>query len=548
MNKELKKIMTFLNIPRYYYFFSIFVIVVLALTKVFLAFYYNWMVNEQERMGKTTVLFTIGILIMVIFSYYLKRKALVFNKTFEEKLKFVLQDSILENIMVQPYINVNKSQKKEWMTNISSDVEMVSRFIPIVGYDAITGFINFIFALIVGFIFSWKLTIVVLLLSALSVIVPRMLGHLFEKSFAEKQLNDENIREFVFQIYDNKEVITVFRSQGFLMNIFREKYSEYIKKVFLTDNISVGMQTISIGVGFVMNTIWMILAIYMISTNCLTLGTLVAMMSLVNDYNWPFFDMPSFIKECLSTKAAWIRIEKNLISDRILGRNELENEKETITADAELYANINSFFFGDIKILSDIKINLHTSEILVIDGVSGTGKSTLIKILAGLYNVTDGQVCLKIQKNYYGENIMPYVGYVPQNPKLFSVSIYKNIAWGNEKCDENEIYRAAAIAGIHEFIINLKDGYNTVIGQNGVQLSGGQIQRIAIARAIIKNPLFIILDEPTSALDTEMEKLVMKAIGELNIGCVMCSHRATTKIVGTKDQKYKHVNLERKDI
>ena len=170
--------------------------------------------------------------------------------------------------------------------------------------------------------------------------------------------------------------------------------------------------------------------------------------------------------------------------------------------------------------LSDINLNIRSGETVGIIGGTGSAKTTLVQLIPRLYDVSEGRILLDGQdiKHFTLKSLRGNIGIVQQDVYLFSGTIYENIAYGRPGASKEDVINAAKRAGAHEFIMGLKDGYDTYVGERGVKLSGGQKQRISIARVFLKNPPIIILDEATSALDNESEFAVAKSLGELSEG------------------------------
>ena len=165
-------------------------------------------------------------------------------------------------------------------------------------------------------------------------------------------------------------------------------------------------------------------------------------------------------------------------------------------------------------------------------GTSGSGKSTVLKLLLGFYPRESGYINVggePIDK-YSLEQLRDLISYVPQDAYLFQGTIEDNIKMGNERASREEVISAAKGANAHDFIMELPEGYDTLVGERGARLSGGQRQRIAIARAIIKNAPILLLDEATSALDSKSEELVQEALKELmkNRTTIVIAHRLST--------------------
>lgn len=181
-----------------------------------------------------------------------------------------------------------------------------------------------------------------------------------------------------------------------------------------------------------------------------------------------------------------------------------------------------------------INIHIQAGQTVALVGQTGSGKSTLIKLLMRYYRADQGNLCLDGHEinTIHLNALRSQIGLVSQTTFLFNDSIFANIHYGNPDADEQAVYRAAQQAEAHGFINQLKDGYNTPVGEQGTKLSGGQVQRIALARALLKNPPILVLDEATSAVDNETEAAIQKSL--LTIGrdrtVIVIAHRLSTVV------------------
>ena len=195
------------------------------------------------------------------------------------------------------------------------------------------------------------------------------------------------------------------------------------------------------------------------------------------------------------------------------------------------FNNVN-FSYGESQIFHDLNFHIKPGERVALVGESGSGKTTITKLLFRLYDIQKGEILIDDQNiaEVTQESLRSSMSMIPQDPILFHRSIRENIAYGKPNASDEEIIAAAKMARCHEFISQLKDGYETLVGERGIKLSWGERQRVAIARAILENKQIIVMDEATSALDSESEFLIQEAIEELmqNKTLLIIAHRLST--------------------
>jgi ABC-type multidrug transport system fused ATPase/permease subunit len=196
--------------------------------------------------------------------------------------------------------------------------------------------------------------------------------------------------------------------------------------------------------------------------------------------------------------------EKNLGSGKKVDR---------LNGDVE-FKNVSFSFNGSRPVLHDFSFKVSAGERIAVVGPSGVGKTTLLSLILQFYRPTAGEIFYDGQPASECElsSLRQRIGYVSQQPRVLADTIFNNLCYGNPAASEEEVVDAARVAGIHGFIENLPNGYQTKLGENGVNLSEGQKQRLSIARALVRKPDILVLDEPTSALDFETEKALLNSL------------------------------------
>jgi ABC-type transport system involved in Fe-S cluster assembly fused permease/ATPase subunit len=189
---------------------------------------------------------------------------------------------------------------------------------------------------------------------------------------------------------------------------------------------------------------------------------------------------------------------------------------------------------GEKVLVDRVSVEIEAGRVVAIVGPSGAGKSTISRILFRFYDVTAGRVTIDGQdiRDVRQASLRAAIGIVPQDTVLFNDTVYYNIAYGRPEASRAEVEAAARLARIHEFVESLPDGYDSVVGERGLKLSGGEKQRVAIARTILKHPRILLFDEATSALDTKTEREIQASLREVSKGhtTLMIAHRLSTVV------------------
>src|SRR3989441_948848 len=268
-----------------------------------------------------------------------------------------------------------------------------------------------------------------------------------------------------------------------------------------------------------------------VRSGLLTLGELLMVMGYLNQLYQPL--------KTISQKAATLQLHLASAERAFALLDEPSDVGERPEAQplarargAVAFRNVSFAYGPERPVLHEISFDIEPGTRLGIVGASGAGKSTLISLLTRFYDPSQGQILLDgvDLRDFRLEDLRRQFALVPQDPVLFATSIAENIAYARPGASQAERIAAAQAANAHEFIIRLPQGYDTQVGERGVQLSGGQRQRIAIARAFLKDSPVLILDEPTSSVDMETEAVIVEALERLQQGrtVIIISHRPTT--------------------
>ncbi|GAB5378666.1 MAG: ABC transporter ATP-binding protein/permease [Aliiglaciecola sp.] len=196
------------------------------------------------------------------------------------------------------------------------------------------------------------------------------------------------------------------------------------------------------------------------------------------------------------------------------------------------FKNVGFHYRQDRPILSGLSFNIASGEKVAVVGESGAGKSTIVKLLFRFYDSVQGEICIDGQnvQHVSQHSLRKAIGIVPQDTVLFNDSIFENVRYGNPEASDNEVNQAIDLAHLRNFINSLPDGTDTQVGERGLKLSGGEKQRVAIARTILKRPPILVFDEATSSLDSQSEKAILDALAEISQGhtSLVIAHRLST--------------------
>jgi ATP-binding cassette subfamily B protein len=268
-----------------------------------------------------------------------------------------------------------------------------------------------------------------------------------------------------------------------------------------------------------------------VANNQLTVGTYGFMVFIVQQLLWPFATLSSLMDQYQRAMASIKRVMGLLDTTVAIPTGNRSLPLTTVRGEVHL-DNITFAYNGRTNVLKNLSLHIPSGANIGIVGATGSGKSTLVKLLLRFYEVQGGQILvdgIDIRELQLGE-LRRCIGWVSQDVFLFHGTVAENIAYGSFDASQSEIIHAAKLAQAHEFILQLPQGYDTIVGERGQKLSGGQRQRIAIVRAILKDPPILILDEATSAVDNETEAAIQKSLAMItqNRTTIAIAHRLST--------------------
>ena len=375
------------------------------------------------------------------------------------------------------------------------------------------------------FLISAKLTLIAVIPLPFLAYATNKLGEKNHQSFKEAQ---ESFSDLNNKVQESVSGIRVTKSFGY-GNDEINSFGETNKKVFSKNIIASKynalfdpMVLVFVGLSY---TLTLIFGGIFISRGEISVGNLVTFVTYLDMLVWPLQAIGWLFNIGQRGDVSYTRIEKLLAEE-----NDVAEKENTIPAhNGRLEYNINSFSYVGEETLSDIKFAIDKGQTLGIVGVTGSGKTTLLKLLLREYDVEDGSINLNNHniKHYKLNDLRSLIGYVPQDQVLFAMSIKENIRFADTKYKDKQVVDITKVCGIYDDIVNMTDGFDTIIGERGVSLSGGQKQRMAMSRALIMNPEILILDDSLSAVDAKTEHLILENLKEERSGktTIITAHR-----------------------
>ena len=375
------------------------------------------------------------------------------------------------------------------------------------------------------FLISAKLTLIAVIPLPFLAYATNKLGEKNHQSFKEAQ---ESFSDLNNKVQESVSGIRVTKSFGYgndEINSFKETNKKVFSKNIIASKYNAlfdPMVLVFVGLSY---TLTLIFGGIFISRGEISVGNLVTFVTYLDMLVWPLQAIGWLFNIGQRGDVSYTRIEKLLAEE-----NDVIEKENTIPAhNGRLEYNINSFSYVGEETLSDIKFAIDKEQTLGIVGVTGSGKTTLLKLLLREYDVEDGSIYLNNHniKDYKLNDLRSLIGYVPQDQVLFAMSIKENIRFADTKYKDKQVEDITKVCGIYDDIVNMTDGFDTIIGERGVSLSGGQKQRMAMSRALIMNPEILILDDSLSAVDAKTEHLILENLKEERSGktTIITAHR-----------------------
>ena len=488
-----------------------------------------------------TLIFLIPLAIIIAFtakgvSLYLAKILMI---KVGEEIKKDIQINMLGSFIDADTQLIDSKHTGKYISNLNFDVMQITKMLSEAFLNIFKDGLTLIGLLSVMFFQNWKLSLIAIVMIPLASITAKILGKRMGKVTTQAQEKSGDLNRYLIDIFKNHKIIKIFQRE-----IFEKKRSLKFVNDLKEKNIKIASVYVRSAPIMEFFTGILIAVLIFFSGKLIFDGEL----GINNFFSFLAAMMLAYQPVKTLTKVN-ISISQGLsAAKRILPiidtKNKIEanlDKKRIEITDGNLeFKNVNFSYQSNInsKVLVDISVKIEGRKMTALVGHSGSGKSTFLNLIPRIYDPNSGEINIDHQdlRSVNLNSLREKISIVDQNTTLFDDTVFNNIKYANPDASEEEVYNAAKFAMCETFIDKLDKGYSTYIGENGTRLSGGEKQRLSIARAFLKKSEFILLDEATSALDSETEKQIQIALDKLlvNKTTIVIAHRLSTILNSNK--------------
>jgi subfamily B ATP-binding cassette protein MsbA len=481
---------------------------------------------------------------LIILTFTTKGFALYFAKAImisvAEEIKKTLQSEMVKSLINADTKLIDQKHSGKFISNLTYDVNHITTLLSTAILNLFKDSLTLIGLLFVMFYQNWKLSLIAIIMIPVASIASRALGKRIGKVVTEAQEKSGFLNSYLIELFKNHKLIKIFQKEDYESKRADGHLSQLKDKNKKINTIFVRMSPIMETLTGIMIAILIYYSGKLVVKNEIDVGSFFSFLAAMMLAYQPVRALSTLnmtVKQGLSAAARILPIidNKNEI-------NNCENAKDINIINSSInFNNVNFRYAASEKdVLKNININISGGKMTSLVGHSGSGKSTLLNLIPRFYDVQSGDILIDNQSIYKVKikSLRDKISLVSQDTTLFDDTIRNNIAYAKDDVLDEEIIAAAKFSYSHEFIDRLPNKYETIIGENGIRLSGGEKQRLSIARAMIKKSPIILLDEATSSLDAETESKIQDALKILTKDktTIVIAHRLSTIL--NSDQIY----------
>jgi len=449
-----------------------------------------------------------------------------------EEIRKDIQGDMFNTIINADTDTVDKKHSGKFIANLMNDVNMITSLVSTSILNFFKDSLTLIGLLCVMFYQNWKLALIAIIMIPLSSIAAKSLGKRIKKVTEQQMQKAGKLTTYLIEVFKNHKLIKIFQREEFEKKRADEAISDFKETNQKINIIFVRASPIMEILTGIMIAFLIFISAKLVKNNELEVSNFFSFLAAMMLAYQPVRSLATLnigIQQGLSGANRVIKIidEKQNIKDE-------SNADDISIKEGEIKFDKVSFGYegSGTQVLNSVSLNIPGKKMTALVGQSGAGKSTILNLIPRFYNISSGEIKIDNQSIYSKKihSLRKNISLVSQDTLLFDDTIKNNIAYANPRATEMEIIDAAKYSFANEFIEKLPKGYNTIIGENGIRLSGGEKQRLSIARAILKKTPIILLDEATSSLDAETESKIQQAINFLTKGktTVVIAHRLST--------------------
>ena len=519
---------------------SVFFTVLLAASTSSVAYLLDPAIKKLFIEQDQSLMYLIPSLIVLAFavkgvSLYLAKVIMI--RVSEEVRKDIQIDMFASIVKADTQLIDNKHTGK-FITNLSNDVNMITNLVSTVILNLFKDSLTLIGLLSVMFYQNWKLSLVAIFMIPLASIVARTLGKRMGKVTTQQMQKAGIFTTYLIEIFKNHKLMKIFQKEQY--EKFRgEKYINDLKEVQRKINVVlVRASPIMEAMTGIMIALLIFISAKLVLNNELEVSNFFSFLAAMMLAYQPVRSLATLNIAIQQGIAGAKRIIPILDDVSEITDNENDNELKVSEGSIEFKDVSFKYKNHENSVLRSINLKIPGEKMTALVGHSGAGKSTILNLIPRFYNTISGDIKIDNQSIYKSKvfSLRKNISLVSQDTTLFDDTIYNNIKYADINASKEDIEEAAKFSFADDFIQKLPDKYETVIGENGVRLSGGEKQRLSIARAILKKSPIILLDEATSSLDAETENKIQKAISFLTKGrtTIVIAHRLSTILNSNK--------------
>ncbi len=513
---------------------SVFFTVLLAGSTSAVAYLLDPAIKQLFIEQKQSLIYLIPILIVIAFA--VKGASLYIAKVImirvAEDLRKDIQVDMFDSLIRADTKLIDNKHSGKFVTNLTNDVAMITNLVSVAILNLFKDSLTLFGLLSVMFYQNWKLSLVAIIMIPLASIAAKTLGKRIGKVTTQQMTEAATLNSYLIEIFKNHKLMKIFqkelyekeRADRYIDNL-KEK-SKKITEIFLRASPIMEFLT-GIMIAFLI-----FISAKLINSNELEISNFFSFLAAMMLAYQPVRSLATLnitVQQGLSGARKVLPI-----IDDIPEIQENKNSQNIILDQGQIsFENVRFEYQGEQKqILNSINLQIEGKKMTALVGHSGAGKSTILNLIPRFYNINEGDIKIDNQSIYKSTiySLRKNISLVSQDTTLFDDTIRNNIAYANPMASPKDIEEAANFSYANEFIDKLPKKYETLIGENGIRLSGGEKQRLSIARAILKKSPIILLDEATSSLDADTESKIQKAINFLTKGrtTIVIAHRLST--------------------